>query len=253
MRHRLIRRCGRLLLGLRQLIVLTEQPSQKARSMRRLRPLLLLLLNLLLQLPDLRLRLVESDVLHQNGLRQHVKRIGIRAELLVDQRFGVRIFFLKLCLVYPLDERVKKLFFLGSQRNNLRRPATAGSGRLSLLRRDPAGKVAPPRRQYDADRPIVPARPIYSRYRHLRVLPPYLRMPQSSGTSTISINSAPAISRLRRDATFSGSHVIHNGSMPRRTCQRQQQHDRTRRVVMAAIRRVYAVSDVARVPLQMRR
>jgi hypothetical protein len=49
-----------------------------------------------------------------------------------------------LCLVDPLNERVKKLFFLGSQRNNLRRPATAGSGRFSLLRRDPAGKVAPP-------------------------------------------------------------------------------------------------------------
>jgi hypothetical protein len=36
------------------------------------------------------------------------------------------------------------LFFLGSQRCNLRRPATARSGRLSLLRRDTAGKVAPP-------------------------------------------------------------------------------------------------------------
>jgi hypothetical protein len=49
-----------------------------------------------------------------------------------------------LCLVDPLNERAKKLFFLGSQGNNLRRPATAGSGRPSLLRRDPAGKVAPP-------------------------------------------------------------------------------------------------------------
>ena len=109
-----------------------------------MRGLRVLLLDLLLQLADLGFGLVESDVLDQYGLRQHVECIGIRAELLIQQCFGVGILFLKLCLVDALDEGAKKLFFLGSQRCNLRRPATAGSGRLSLLRRDPAGKVAPP-------------------------------------------------------------------------------------------------------------
>ncbi len=102
------------------------------------------LLDLLLQLRDLRLRLVDGDVLHENGLRQHIERIGIRGEFLVQQRIGVGIFFFKLGLVDSLDERIEKLFFLGSQLSNLRRTATAGSGRLSLLRRDTAGKVAPP-------------------------------------------------------------------------------------------------------------
>ena len=105
---------------------------------------LLELLNLLLQLRNLGSGLIESDVLHQYRLRKHVERIGIRAELLVEQRVSVGIFFFKRCLIDPLDERIEELFFLGSQRCNLRRPATAGSGRLSLLRRDTAGKVAPP-------------------------------------------------------------------------------------------------------------
>ena len=142
LRNWLIRRRRRLLLLLWHGIVLTQEAAQKARGMRRLSGAAVL--HLLLQLRELRLGLVEGDVLHQHRLRQHVDRIGIRAELLVEQRVGVGIFFSKLCLVDPLDERIKELFFLGSQRCNLRRPATAGSGRLSLLRRDTAGKVAPP-------------------------------------------------------------------------------------------------------------
>jgi hypothetical protein len=47
-------------------------------------------------------------------LRQNVERIGIASQFAVQQRFRVGVFFLQLCLVYSLDERVQKLFFLGS-------------------------------------------------------------------------------------------------------------------------------------------
>ena len=68
----------------------------------------------MLQLRDLGLGLLERDVLDEDRLRENVNRVGIVGQLLVEQGFGVGIFFLQLCLVYPLCERVQKLFFLGS-------------------------------------------------------------------------------------------------------------------------------------------
>jgi len=81
-----------------------KQSAQKARCPNR--PLLRLLY-LLLQLGHLRPGLLERNVLHQNRLRQNVMRIRIRAERPIQKRFSSRVFFLQLCLVYPLDERVQ--------------------------------------------------------------------------------------------------------------------------------------------------
>ena len=77
-------------------VLLSQQAAQKAGSMRRLLPRLLYLLPKLLYLP---LGLVESDVLHQNRLRQDVERVGIGSEFVAQHILGVGIFFLKLCLV----------------------------------------------------------------------------------------------------------------------------------------------------------
>ena len=84
------------------------------------------LLRLLLQLGHLRFGLLERNVLHQHRLRQNVERILVRTKRAVQQRFCVGVLFLKLCLAYPLYERVEELFFLGSQRFNLRRLANCG-------------------------------------------------------------------------------------------------------------------------------
>ena len=75
------------------------------------------LLRLLLQLSNLSLRLFQRDVLNENCLRQDIKRVGIGAKRPIQQRFGVRVLFLELSLIDPLDERVEELFFLRSQGN----------------------------------------------------------------------------------------------------------------------------------------
>jgi hypothetical protein len=98
-------------------IATTQQATQKTRRMGRWTGLL----RLLLQLRNLRFGLFERDVLHQNRLRENVERIRVHTQRPVQQRFGVGIFFLQLRLVHPLDQRVQKLFFLGSQGPNLRR------------------------------------------------------------------------------------------------------------------------------------
>jgi hypothetical protein len=87
--------------------------------MRRLRTRLRLL-QLLLQLPDLRFCLIERDVLHQNGLRQHIKSVGIRTEFAAQKILGLRVFFLELRLVDLLRQRSEQFLFLGSQRRILR-------------------------------------------------------------------------------------------------------------------------------------
>lgn len=122
----LISGLGRGLRRHRWRIMMPEQAAEKARCPRRLRRLLGLL-----QLCDLRLGLLQRDVLHQYRLRQDVERIGILPERAVQQCFGIGVFLLKLGLIDLLDERVEKLFFLGSQRRNLRRPRICGSGRPS--------------------------------------------------------------------------------------------------------------------------
>ena len=106
----------------RRWIAMSQQIAQKAGSARRLLPRLL---HLLLLLRHLRLGLFQRNVLNQHGLRQNVQRILISTQLAVQQRFRVRVFFLQLCLVYPLCERVQKLFFLGSHLG-----PTSGSRRL---------------------------------------------------------------------------------------------------------------------------
>jgi hypothetical protein len=100
-------------------IAMTEQGAKKACGVRWLP----CLLRLLLKLGHLRLGLFEGDVLNEDGLREDVKRIRVRPKRAIQQRLGVGVFFLQLCLVHPLNERVKELLFLGSQCNNLRRPA----------------------------------------------------------------------------------------------------------------------------------
>ena len=82
---------------------------------------LLGLLHLLLQLRDLCPGLIKGDVLHENRLRQNVERVGVRPQGTVKQSFRIGVFFLQLGLINTLDERIQKLFFLGSQGNNLRR------------------------------------------------------------------------------------------------------------------------------------
>ena len=91
-------------------ISIAEQAPKKAGGMGRLRTGL----HLLLKLSDLRPGLIERNVLHKHGLSHDVERVGVLAEGLIEQRFGFGILFLHLSLVYPLDERVQKLFFLGS-------------------------------------------------------------------------------------------------------------------------------------------
>ena len=81
------------------------------------------LLRLLLELGHLRLGLFQRDVLNEHGLRQDVQGTRVWPQRAIQQRFRLGVFFLKLCLVHPLDERVEKLFFLGSHSDNLRRPA----------------------------------------------------------------------------------------------------------------------------------
>ena len=90
---------------------MSEEAAQKAH---RMGGLLTSLLELLLQLRNLRLGLIERNILHQYRLRQNVQRIGVVAQGTVQQRLGVSVFFLELCLVDFLDERIQKLFFLGS-------------------------------------------------------------------------------------------------------------------------------------------
>src|SRR5580658_703492 len=92
-------------------VTMAEQVAEKAGGMGRL---LARLLHLLLQLRHLRPGLVERDVLDQNRLRQNVQGVGVGSQSLVQQALGIGVFFLQLCLVYPLDERADQLFFLGS-------------------------------------------------------------------------------------------------------------------------------------------
>ena len=105
LRDRLVR-LSRSLRLCRSSIVLAQQASEKAGSVRGLQPLLLRLLNLLLQLPDLRLGLVEGDVLHQHRLGKNIQGVGIGAQFMAEQIFGVGIFLLQFGLVDPLDERI---------------------------------------------------------------------------------------------------------------------------------------------------
>ena len=106
--RRLVLRLRRLRLRRLRLILVSEQPSQKARRVSRL------LLRLLLQLFHLRLELLERHVLHQQSLRHDVERIGIRAQLAAEQILGVRVLLLQLCLVDSLSELHQELLFLGS-------------------------------------------------------------------------------------------------------------------------------------------
>jgi hypothetical protein len=89
---RLVRR-GWDLLWLRRGLAVAEQAAEESCGVS---GLLVLLLGLLLQLRDLCPGLVESDVLHKDGLSQHVKRIGIAGEFLIQQGFGIWVFLLKL-------------------------------------------------------------------------------------------------------------------------------------------------------------
>jgi hypothetical protein len=92
-------------------LAIAEQAPEKAGGVGRFRAGLL---HLLLKLSDLRPGLIERNVLHKDCLGHDVERIEVSAEGLIEQCFGFGIFFLQLSLVYPLDERVEKLFFLGS-------------------------------------------------------------------------------------------------------------------------------------------
>ena len=100
-------------------IAMAEQASEKTCRVRRLSRLLLELL----ELSHLGLCLFQRDVLDEHGLRQDIQRIRVWPQRAIQQRFRVGVLFLKLCLVNPLDERVEKLFFLGSHSDNLRRSA----------------------------------------------------------------------------------------------------------------------------------
>ena len=90
----------------------------------------LMLLSLLLQLRHLRLGLLKRNVLHQHSLGEYIERVRVGPERAIQQGFGIGIFFLQLSLIDALDERVEKLFFLGSQRSILRRQQNCGCAAL---------------------------------------------------------------------------------------------------------------------------
>jgi len=82
-----------------------QQAPQKARRLRRV-------LSLLARLLQLRMSLLQRNILHQHALRQNIKRIRIGTQSTRQQRRRIRVFFIQLCGIYPLDERVQHLFFL---------------------------------------------------------------------------------------------------------------------------------------------
>ncbi len=95
-----------------------------------------------MKLRDLALGLLESDVLHQDGLGEDVKRVRVGAEFVAQQIFGVGVLFLQFGLVDFLGQVRQKLLFLGSHKNSSG-SANLHVGRLCGLRRRATGKVAP--------------------------------------------------------------------------------------------------------------
>jgi hypothetical protein len=69
---------------------------------------------LLFEVGDVGIGALEGDVLHENGLGEDVKRVGVCAELLAEKILGVGVFFLELGLIDTLRELGQELLFLGS-------------------------------------------------------------------------------------------------------------------------------------------
>ena len=69
-----------------------------------------------MKLSDLAPGLLESNVLHQDGLGEDVKRVRVGAEFVAQQIFGVGVLFLQFGLVDFLGQVRQKLLFLGSHK-----------------------------------------------------------------------------------------------------------------------------------------
>ena len=80
-------------------VALAEEAAQEAGGVGGLWALLLELLDLLLKLVQARVGLIQSDVLDENGLSEHVQRVGVSGEALVEEGLCIGIFFLERCLV----------------------------------------------------------------------------------------------------------------------------------------------------------
>ena len=80
-------------------VALAEEAAQEAGGVGGLWALLLELLDLLLKLVQARVGLIQSDVLDENGLSEHVQRVRVSGEALVEEGLCIGIFFLERCLV----------------------------------------------------------------------------------------------------------------------------------------------------------
>ena len=89
-----------------------QEAAKEAGGMGRLRLKLLRLLRP--QLVELCRGLLQGILLHQNSLRQDIKRIRIAAKPLVQQLLGLGIFLGELGLLDTTDQVVQHGFFLGS-------------------------------------------------------------------------------------------------------------------------------------------
>ena len=88
-----------------------EQATEKTPH-RRLRRLLRIG-ELLLEIGEPLLRLVQAQILDQHGLRQVIGQIRLGGHRLTDQTIGLGILVLPRCIFHAVEQRRKKLFFLG--------------------------------------------------------------------------------------------------------------------------------------------
>ena len=110
-------------------IVPPQQIPQKTRSVLRLRMLLHLLhlLHLRLQRCQLRLRLIQRILLHQNSLRENVQRIRITSQSLLQHLLCVHVLLCKLCLLHAVDQAADHVLFLGCHLSSLSLSASHSS------------------------------------------------------------------------------------------------------------------------------
>ena len=84
------------------------------------------LLYLLLKLRDLRLGLVQGNVLHQHRLSKDVECVGVGAQLAAEHIFRVGVLFLELGLVDAIGQLLDELLFLRGHRKSLRQRGSQG-------------------------------------------------------------------------------------------------------------------------------
>ena len=56
---------------------------------------------------------MQAQILDQHGLREIIGQIRLGGHCLTNQRIGLRILVLPRCIFHAVEQRRKKLFFLG--------------------------------------------------------------------------------------------------------------------------------------------